>query len=52
MNDDYKLLVILATVFVVLPLVGLGISEWHKQDCRVELTKVGKSVEEIKELCK
>lgn len=52
MNDDFKLLIWLIALFVVLPLLGMGISEWRKQDCRVELAKVNKSIEEIKEICK
>ena len=52
MDSDMKWFIALIVAFVVIPLVGLSISDWHKQDCRVELAKVGKSTEEIKELCK
>jgi predicted Na+-dependent transporter len=52
MDSDMKWFTILIAAFVVLPLLGLGISDWHKQNCRVELAKVGKTTEEIKELCK
>ena len=52
MNEDYKLFLVLIAVFLVVPLIGLGISEWRKQDCRVELAKAGKTVEEIQALCK
>ena len=52
MDSDIKWFIALLASFVVLPLLGLGVSEWRKQDCRVELAKVGKSLEEIKEICK
>lgn len=52
MDNDMKWVVMLIVVFVGFPLLGLGVSEWHKQDCRVELAKAGKTVEDIKELCK
>lgn len=52
MNDDFKWFILLIGAFVIVPLIGMGIGEWRKQDCRVELAKVGKSIEEIKEICK
>lgn len=52
MNSDYKLFLVLIGVFVVAPVIGMSINEWRKQDCRVELAKVGKSMDEIKEICK
>jgi hypothetical protein len=52
MDSDMKWIIALMTSFIVLPLLGLGVSDWRKQDCRVELAKVGKSIEEIKEICK
>lgn len=52
MSDDTKMIIVLIISFVLVPMIGLGISEWRKQDCRVELARAGKTVEEIKELCK
>jgi hypothetical protein len=52
MNEDFKLFIGLMVLIIVFPLTGYGILEWHKQDCRVELVKAGRTVEEIKELCK
>lgn len=52
MNEDFKLFLWLAAIFIVLPLVGLGVSEWRKQDCKIELAKAGKSIEEIQTICK
>lgn len=52
MDQDYKLFLWLLAVFVVAPLIGLGISEWRKQDCKVELAKAGKTIEEITAICK
>jgi hypothetical protein len=50
-----KWFMIIMLSLVIIPLLGItvdGINDWHKQDCRVELSKAGKSVDEIKELCK
>jgi hypothetical protein len=52
MDNDAKMVFVLIVVFFILPMLGLGVSEWRKQDCRTELARVGRSVEEIKELCK
>lgn len=52
MDSDMKWFIALIASFLVIPLIGLGLSDWHKKECRVELSKVGKTVEEIKELCK
>lgn len=52
MNDDTKLFIVLIVAFFALPVLVIGVGEWHKQDCRLELAKAGRTVEEIKELCK
>lgn len=52
MDQDFKLLLCLLAFFVAAPLIGLGISDWRKQDCRVELSKAGKSLDEINAICK
>lgn len=52
MDNDFKWVMLLIAAFVIVPLVGLGVSEWRKQDCRVELSVAGKAIEEIKEICK
>ena len=52
MDNDMKMVYALIVAFFILPLLALGASEWRKQDCRVELAKAGRTVEEIKELCK
>jgi hypothetical protein len=52
MDSDMKWFIILMASLVVIPLLGLGIDHWHQYECRMELAKIGKTVEEIKELCK
>jgi hypothetical protein len=52
MDDDMKWYLALIASFVIIPMLGLGVSEWRKQDCRIELAKAGKTVDEIKEICK
>jgi hypothetical protein len=52
MDSDMKWFMMLIASFVIIPFIGLGIDEWHKKECRMELSKAGKTVEEIKELCK
>lgn len=52
MNNDNKLLLWLLAFFVALPIIGLAVSEWRHTDCRMEMAKLNKSVEEIKEICK
>ena len=52
MNNEFKWVMLLIAAFVIAPLLGLGVEQWRKQDCRIELAKIGKSVDEIKELCK
>lgn len=52
MSNDMKMVIVLIISFVFVPMVVLGVSEWQKQSCRLELAKAGRTVEEIKELCK
>ena len=52
MNSDYKLFVWLAVIFFIAPIIGLGISEYQKANCRLELGKLGRTVEDIERLCK
>ena len=52
MDSDMKWYLLLIASFIIVPMIGMGISDWHKQECHIELAKLGKSVEEIKELCK
>lgn len=52
MNDDVKWFMVIIAAFLLIPLVGIGVGEWRRQDCRLELAKIGKTVEEIKEICK
>ena len=51
-NTDLKGLALLLFCLIVVPMVGFGISEFHKQTCRIDLAKAGRSVTEIQELCK
>ena len=51
-NSDLKALALLVFACIVVPFVGFGISEFHKQSCRIDLAKAGRSVTEIQELCK
>lgn len=52
MNDDFKLFIWLMALCIVMPLLIMIVSDWQKQNCRVELVKAGRTVEEIKEICK
>lgn len=52
MDNDAKWFAILMITLFVVQMAGMGISEWRHQDCRMELAKAGRSVDEIKELCK
>jgi hypothetical protein len=52
MDSDMKMVYALIVAFFILPMLALGAIEWRKQDCRLELAKVGRTVEEIKEICK
>lgn len=52
MNDDFKLFIGLMVLCVVFPLGVMAVDDWHKQDCRMELAKAGRTTEEIKEICR
>ena len=52
MDTDTKWFVILLIVIIAVPMAGFGIREWRNQDCRMELARAGRSVDEIRELCK
>ncbi len=52
MDSDMKFFLWIIVLIILGPLLGLGISEWQKQDCRIELARIGKTVEEIKEICR
>lgn len=52
MDSDIKWFMIVMIAVIGIPLVVMGVGEWHKQDCRIELAKAGKTVEDIRELCK
>ena len=51
-NKDLKAMALVLFALMVVPMVGFGISDWHKQSCRIELAKAGRPVDEIRELCK
>ena len=52
MSNDTKMVIVLIVAFFAIPVLVISVGEWHKQDCRLELAKAGRTVEEIKELCK
>ena len=52
MDNDMKMVIVLIVVFFAIPVLVISVSDWQKQSCRLELAKVGRTVEEIKELCK
>ena len=52
MNIDLKAMALLLFCLIVVPMVMFGINEFHKQSCKIELSKAGRSVDEIRELCK
>ena len=52
MDGDLKFLVWFVFIFVGLPLLGMAVSEYHQYDCKVELAKAGRSLEDIKAICK
>ena len=51
-NTDLKALALILFALIIVPIVGFSISEFNKQTCRIELSKAGRSVDEIRELCK
>jgi len=51
-NDDFKMILCILVFFGAIPLLGMALSDWHEHNCKVELAKSGRSVEEIKEICK
>jgi len=51
-NTDLKALALILFALIIVPIVGFSISEFNKQTCRMELSKAGRSVDEIRELCK
>ena len=52
MNEDFKMFIWLMVLCIVFPLGVMVVSDWQKNDCRVELARAGRTVDEIKELCK
>ena len=51
-NTDLKALALILFALIIVPIVGFIISDFNKQTCRMELSKAGRSVDEIRELCK
>lgn len=49
---DLKWLVLILVLFLLVPYGGMEIGKWRNQDCRLELAKSSKSIEEIREICK
>lgn len=52
MENEMKYVMALLVIFLGLPILGYGIREFRNQDCRIEMSKFGKGIEEIKEICK
>lgn len=52
MDDSAKLIIVIILAMVALPMVGMAVSEYHRYDCKVELAKAGRSVDDIKKVCK
>lgn len=52
MDNEMKWVMVLLVIFLGTPLVGYGYGEFRKQDCRIEMAKLGKGVEELKEICR
>lgn len=52
MDSDYKLFVWFIVLMLVVPLVGMGLESYQRNNCRVEMAKAGVAPEQIKELCK
>ena len=52
MDNDYKLFVWLIVLIITIPLLGMAVETYQKNNCRVELAKAGRSVEDITALCK
>ncbi len=52
MDSDFKLFIWIMVLAILAPLTGMFIDDYQKNNCRVELAKVGKTTAEIKELCK
>ena len=52
MDSDMKFFLWIMALIVLVPLAGLIFDNYQTSNCRMELAKIGKSVEEIKKICK
>jgi hypothetical protein len=52
MNTDTKWFVILMIVFISIPLLAFGLTEYQKGQCRVEAIRAGMDAEKIAQVCK
>ena len=52
MDSIEKWVLSIITLLFFVPMLGLGITQINEQTCRMELAKAGRSVDEIKQICK
>lgn len=50
--DDMKFLIWFVAIVVGGPLFGMAMSEYHQYNCKVQLAKVGRTAEDIANICK
>jgi hypothetical protein len=50
--DDFRWYMIMITVIMSIIIGGVLANEWHNMDCRLTLVQAGRTVSDIKEICK
>lgn len=51
-RNDLTLIFGLIFIFVVLPVIGMIVDDWHTQNCKIELVKNRVPIDEIEKVCK
>ncbi len=51
MNSSDKWFFGLIGAIIIVPLLGMGVSEYLKYQCRIEAIKAGKNIEDTIKLC-
>ena len=51
MDSDMKLVILLCVVFVGVPMIGLGLSDYQHSQCRLEGIRAQMPADDILKLC-
>ena len=51
MDNDMKWVILLCVLFVGLPMIGMGLSDYHHSECRLEGIKAQMPADDILKLC-